>query len=38
MVVRDPVAPKQSWLYVVRDLLGFVVWVASYTAAGAVWL
>ena len=37
MVVRDPVALKQPWLYVIRDLLGFAVWAASYTAARAVW-
>ncbi|MEQ1884203.1 MAG: glycosyltransferase [Bryobacteraceae bacterium] len=36
-VVRDPVAKKQPWLYLVRDLLGFVVWVASYTSAKAAW-
>lgn len=36
-VVRDPVALKQFWLYPIRDLLGFVVWAASYTAARAVW-
>ncbi len=36
-VVRDPVALKQPWMYVLRDLLGFVVWAASYTAARAVW-
>jgi ceramide glucosyltransferase len=36
-VVRDPVALKQFWLYPIRDLLGFVVWVASYTGAKAVW-
>lgn len=36
-VVRDPVALKQPWLYIVRDFLGFIVWAASYTAARAVW-
>ena len=36
-VVRDPVALKQFWLYPVRDLLGFIVWAASYTGARAVW-
>jgi ceramide glucosyltransferase len=36
-VVRDPFALKQFWLYPIRDLLGFVVWAASYTAARAVW-
>ncbi|HTM14635.1 MAG TPA: bacteriohopanetetrol glucosamine biosynthesis glycosyltransferase HpnI [Bryobacteraceae bacterium] len=36
-VVRDPVALKQPWMNVFRDLLGFAVWAASYTAARAVW-
>jgi ceramide glucosyltransferase len=36
-VVRDPVALKEFWLYPARDLLGFVVWAASYTGARAVW-
>src|ERR1700681_585799 len=36
-VVRDPIALKKPWLYLLRDLLGFAVWVASYTAARAVW-
>ncbi len=36
-VVRDRVARNEVWLYPVRDLLGFVVWCASYTAARAVW-
>ena len=36
-VVRDPIALKRPWLYLVRDLLGFAVWAASYTAARAVW-
>jgi len=36
-VVRDPVALKQPWMNVLRDLLGFAVWAASYTAARAVW-
>jgi ceramide glucosyltransferase len=35
--VRDRVALKKFWLYPIRDLLGFVVWVASYTNTGAVW-
>jgi ceramide glucosyltransferase len=35
--VRDPVALKQFWLYPLRDLLGFVVWVASYTSPTVVW-
>jgi ceramide glucosyltransferase len=36
-VVRDPVARKQFWLWLVRDLLGFIVWAASYTGMRAVW-
>jgi ceramide glucosyltransferase len=36
-IVRDPVALKKFWLYPIRDLLGFIVWVASYTGAKAVW-
>jgi len=36
-VVRDPVALKQFWMYPLRDFLGFVVWVASYTGASSVW-
>jgi ceramide glucosyltransferase len=36
-VVRDRVALTQPWMYLLRDLLGFVVWVASYTGASSVW-
>jgi ceramide glucosyltransferase len=36
-VVRDPVALKAFWLFPIRDLLGFIVWAASYTGARAVW-
>jgi ceramide glucosyltransferase len=36
-VVRDPVALKKLWLYPARDLLGFVVWLVSYTSARTVW-
>jgi ceramide glucosyltransferase len=36
-VVRDPVAGKQFWLYPLRDLLGFIVWAASYTGMRSVW-
>ena len=35
--VRDPVAMTQFWLYPIRDLLGFIVWVASYTSPTVVW-
>jgi len=36
-VVRDPVALKQFWLYPLRDVLGFIVWAASYTGAQPAW-
>jgi ceramide glucosyltransferase len=36
-VVRDRVALRQPWIYLLRDLLGFVVWVASYTGASSMW-
>ena len=36
-VVRDRVALTQVWMYPLRDLLGFVVWVASYAGASSVW-
>jgi ceramide glucosyltransferase len=36
-VVRDPRARRELWLYPVRDLLGFVVWCASYLSKSAVW-
>jgi ceramide glucosyltransferase len=36
-VVRDPVALRQFWLCPLRDLLGFIVWVASYTGAKTAW-
>lgn len=36
-VVRDRVALIQFWLCPLRDLLGFVVWVASYTGAKTAW-
>jgi ceramide glucosyltransferase len=36
-VVRDPITLKKFWLYPIRDLLGFIVWAASYTGASAVW-
>ena len=37
VVARDPMARKKIWLYPMRDLLGFIVWVASYTGARTVW-
>jgi ceramide glucosyltransferase len=36
-VVRDPVARKQFWLYPLRDLLGFAVWVTSFINAQTIW-
>src|SRR5215475_5568406 len=36
-VVRDRVALVRFWLYPLRDLLGFIVWVASYTGAKTAW-
>ena len=36
-VVRDPAVLKKPWLSPLRDLLGFIVWVASYTGARTVW-
>lgn len=36
-VVRDRVALTQFWLYPLRDLLGFIVWAASYTGAKTAW-
>jgi len=36
-VVRDPRAVRTPWLYPLRDLLGFVVWCASYLSKGSVW-
>ena len=36
-VVRDPRALRSPWLYPVRDLLGFIVWCASYLSKGSVW-
>jgi ceramide glucosyltransferase len=36
-VVRDSVALKQIWMFPLRDLLGFAVWIASYTGARTAW-
>jgi ceramide glucosyltransferase len=36
-VVRDPRAWRAPWLYPIRDLLGFIVWCASYLSKGSVW-
>jgi ceramide glucosyltransferase len=36
-IVRDPRALRSPWLYPIRDLLGFIVWCASYLSKGSVW-
>ena len=36
-ITRDPVSLKRPWLYPVRDLLGFVIWVASYLHGKISW-
>jgi ceramide glucosyltransferase len=36
-VVGDPAAYRLCWLYPLRDLLGFVLWVASYTSRKVGW-
>jgi ceramide glucosyltransferase len=36
-ITRDPVCLRQPWLYPVRDLLGFSVWVASYLSRKMTW-
>ncbi len=37
IVVRDPQIRRAPWLYPLRDLLGFVVWFASYLNLPYVW-
>lgn len=37
MVVRDPQIRRSPWLYPLRDLLGFLVWFASYLKLRYVW-
>jgi ceramide glucosyltransferase len=37
VVVRDPRVRRTPWLYPLRDLLGFVVWFASYLKLRYVW-
>jgi ceramide glucosyltransferase len=37
MVVGDPQIRRAPWLYPLRDLLGFVVWFASYLKLRYVW-
>jgi ceramide glucosyltransferase len=36
-VTRDPKARNAPWLFVVRDLMGFCVWCASYFGKHTVW-
>jgi len=36
-VVRDPQVRRAPWLYPLRDLLGFLVWFASYLKLRYVW-
>lgn len=36
-VVRDPQVRRTPWLYPLRDLLGFAVWLASYLNLRYVW-
>jgi ceramide glucosyltransferase len=37
VVVRDPQIRRAPWLYPMRDLLGFIVWFASYLNLRYVW-
>ena len=37
MVVRDPQLRRGPWLYPLRDLMGFLVWFASYLNLRYVW-
>ncbi|MGC2367080.1 MAG: glycosyltransferase [Candidatus Sulfotelmatobacter sp.] len=37
MAVRDPQVRRAPWLYPLRDLLGFLVWFASYLNLRYVW-
>ena len=36
-VVRDPYSLRGCWLYPVRDLLGFLLWCASFMGRTVVW-
>jgi ceramide glucosyltransferase len=36
-VVRDPNSVRYSWLYPLRDFMGFCFWVASYSGRNVVW-
>ncbi len=36
-ITHDPACLYQPWLYPIRDLVGFAVWVASYTSTQLAW-
>jgi hypothetical protein len=36
-ITHDPPCLYQPWLYPIRDLIGFAVWVASYTSTQLAW-
>jgi ceramide glucosyltransferase len=36
-VTRDPRSLRLCWLYPLRDLMGFITWVASYTSSTFFW-
>ena len=36
-VVRDGNARFRSWLYLLRDILGFAIWCASFCSSEIVW-
>ncbi|HEX4810654.1 MAG TPA: glycosyltransferase [Bryobacteraceae bacterium] len=36
-ITRDPECLRKPWLFPLRDLLGFTVWVASYLASASHW-
>ena len=36
-VIGDPQSLRLSWLYPLRDLLGFLVWCASFLSSDIVW-
>ncbi|MBV9608183.1 MAG: bacteriohopanetetrol glucosamine biosynthesis glycosyltransferase HpnI [Acidobacteria bacterium] len=36
-VVRDPRSLRYAWLYPLRDITGFVLWIASYLSAEMTW-
>jgi ceramide glucosyltransferase len=36
-ITRDPACLRSPWLYPIRDLVGFAVWVASYAGTNLAW-